>query len=518
MGIASPRRPAARRARKVRAGNIRGRLSAIPRPLLLLLLLGALLSVAWDLAEPAFQGPDEAAHYAYVQYLAESGRLPSAPSRSESDAAMRYPGSVEEQEALTWLNLRPVISNRVDRPAWTAADLARWREVERRLPRGSRVTGASTNRLSTNPPLYYAVMTIPYRIFVWLPVLKRIFVLRLFNALFYLATIAFTWLIAGELFGRVRWKQALAAGAVALEPQLAFMSAVINADNLLIALTSGFLYASLVLVRRGPSLGRVLAASLLAAAAVLTHGRGLVTLPVLAVALLAAWIRYRPTALESLRLAGAAAGTVAVAFIAYVLFGKGGGGSSLYGGQITQLNSTPKHFKLSQFLSSLYQFYLPRLASLPSRLGPHYGYRQVFIESFYGIFGSLDTPLAARTYDFLQVLSALGLLGLYTAVIGRWRQLRRAWPIILVLVALAVTVVFFINYVSYRSLLDTGGKRPLVTGRYLLPMISLWGVAIAFTVGSLARRAAPLVGAAILALGVLLSIGSIGVTTFRFYG
>lgn len=489
---------------------------AVPTPLALILVAGALQSVAWDVAVPAFQGPDESAHYAYVQYLAETGNLPRVPPPAE---IARVPGSTEEQDALTWLNLRPVIRNFLQTPAWSSVDLSLWHQVERSMPHGSRANGAEFNQLAKNPPLYYAVMAIPYRMLVWLPVLKRVFVLRLFNALFYLATIALVWLIAGEVFGRVRWKQTLAAGAVALEPQLSFLSAIINADTLLVTLTCGFLLAALRLVRRGPSLARVLWVTGLASAAVLTHGRGLVTLPVLILALVVAWVRHRPAARQSLILAAASAATIGVAFLGYVLFGKGPGSkSALYGGQVTELNSG-RGFNLGRFLSTVYQFYLPPLPSIPKRIGPRsgYGYRQVFIESFYGSFGSEDTGLAPRLYDAIQVVSALGLVGLYTAIVVRWRQVRRSWPVVVVMLALLVVTIGFLHYVSYRALLANGGRQPLIVGRYLLPMIPLFGVVIAFVAGTLPRRWGPLLGAAILAAGALLSLTGIGVTIARYY-
>jgi 4-amino-4-deoxy-L-arabinose transferase-like glycosyltransferase len=480
----------------------------VPCALALILLVGALQSIAWDIALPAFQGPDESAHFAYVQHLAETGSLPS-PTNGGS------PNSAEAQNALITLDLSPTIGNLSSRPAWSSADLTFWHEVERALPKGSRADGVGPNPIAKNPPLYYAIMSIPYRMFVWLPLLKQLFVLRLFNALCYLASIALTWLIAGEVLGRVRWKQTLAAGVVALEPQLAFMSAVINADNLLIALTTGFLLAALRLVKRGPSMARVLICSGLAAAAVLTHGRGLVTLPVLAVALSAAWIRHRPPIRETLARGGAAAATVGAALTAYLLFGRASGGGSLYGGQVTELNSGS--FNLRQFLSSIYQFYFPRLPSLHSRIGPEYGYRQVFIDTFYATFGSLEVTFRQRIYDMLQVLSAIGLLGLYTACVVRWRALRRAWPSVTVMLTLLLTTIFFLHYVSYRALLGDGGSDPLIVGRYLLPMVSLFGLAIAFTVSSLPRRAGPLLAAAILSVGVLLSLGGIAITAARFY-
>jgi hypothetical protein len=315
--------------------------------------------------------------------------------------------------------------------------------------------------------------------------------------------------------GRVRWKQALAAGVVALEPQLAFMSAVVNADNLLIALTTGFLLAAVRLVKRGPSMGRVLACSGLSAAAVLTHGRGLVTLPVLAVTLLTAWIKHRPSARDMLEQAGAAVATVGGSFTAYVLFGRASGQGGVYGGQVSGLNSGA--FNVRQFLSSIYQFYFPRLPSMAPRIGPAYGYRQVFIETFYATFGSLEVIFKSRVYDALQFLSAAGLVGFYTACVLRFRSLLRHWPIVAVMLSLLLTNMLFLHYVSYRALLGNGGADPLIVGRYLLPMVSLFGMAIAFTAGALPRRVGTLVGSAILSIGVLLSLASIALTTVRFY-
>lgn len=480
----------------------------VPAALALILLVGILQSVAWDLALPAFQGPDETAHFSYLQHLAETGELPST-------TAGNSPNSGETQNALIQLNLSPLIGNLGARPAWGRADLALWHRVEHSLPPGSRSDGSGPNAIAKNPPLYYAVMSIPYHAFAWLPLLKRLFVLRLFNALCYLVTIALAWLIAGELFGPVRWKQTLAAGVVALQPQLAFMSAVINADNLLIALCTAFLLTALRLARRGPSWTRMLLASLLAAAAALTHGRGLITIPVLVVAVLASWLRFRPPAREALARVAASAAVLLVAFLAYLRFGRSTGVGSAYGGQVNELNTGT--FNVRQFLSSIYQFYFPRLSSLRPRIGPEYGYRQVFIETFYGTFGSLEVTFRQRVYDMLQVLSAIGLAGFYTACIIRWRALRRSWPIVAVMLTFLLTLLFFLHYVSYRALIGNGGSDPLIVGRYLLPMVSLFAMAITFTVGSLPRRAGPLVAGAILATGVLLSLGGIGITAARFY-
>ena len=464
-----------------RAGLRAGVRRRLPPTLALILAAAALQSLAWDVALPAFQGPDESAHFAYVQHLAETGSIPSISSG-------RAPVSGEQAAVLKTLNLHALIGNVSARPAWSSADLALLDHVESQLPAGSRANGHGPNYLARNPPLYYALMAIPYRAFVWLPLLQRLFVLRLFNAVFFWATVALTWMLAGELF-RSRWKQALAAGVVALEPQLAFMSAVVNADNLLIALSTAVLLACVRLVLRGPTTHRVLLAGALTGAAMLTHGRGLATVPVLAVALTISWIRFRPARRAAAQSAALAGGCVIFALAVEYGLASGGGGS-LYQGQVSSLNSGG--FKLGEFLAFGFHFLFWRLTSLRAQLDPGYGYRQVFITTFYGTFGSLEVSFRPAVYNALQVLSGVGLAGFFTACAVRWRRLARAWAPVAVLSTAAVTLIVFLLYVSYRALMTDGGSDPLIVGRYLLPIVSLFGLAIAFTLGSLPRRAGSL--------------------------
>jgi hypothetical protein len=255
---------------------------------------------------------------------------------------------------------------------------------------------------------------------------------------------------------------------------------------------------------------------LLAAAAALTHGRGLVNVPVAVTALVVAWIRFRPGVRQVAGQLAVMAGTLGGAASLYLLFGTPGGGGAAYGGQVGALNSGPP-FNFRQFLSSIYQFYFPRLPGMRPRLGPAYGYRQVFIETFFGAFGWLEVTFKPRVYAVLEVASAIGIVGLYTAFVTRFRSIRRQWPAVIVMLSLLVTNIVFLHYVSYRALLGNGGTNPLIVGRYLLPMISLFGLAIAFTVGSLPRRLGPPVAAVVLAAGVLLSLTGIGITAVRFY-
>ena len=73
-----------------------------------------------------------------------------------------------------------------------------------------------------------------------------------------------------------------------------------------------------------------------------------------------------------------------------------------------------------------------------------------------------------------------------------------------------------LHLVSYSSLRT--GSDPVITGRYLLPGVALYGVAIAFVASSLPRRLGPLVAGAILGAATLLALGGLGLGVARFYG
>ncbi len=95
----------------------------------------------------------------------------------------------------------------------------------------------------------------------------------------------------------------------------------------------------------------------LGAAAALTHGRGLVTVPAL-------WWRRsprgpdtaRPCARQLGKAASAATPPVSRSSL-YLAFVSAAGAGAVYAGEVTPLNSGA--FNLRQFLSSVYQFYFP---------------------------------------------------------------------------------------------------------------------------------------------------------------
>lgn len=480
------------------------RIRAIPLGLRIVLVVALLQVIGWSLAVAPLQGPDEPAHFAAIQYFAETGKL-VRPSGGHATYSTEF-GTV-----MRVLNLGDFL-NPTAHPAWTKADLKLLQRATKHLPPGSRANGEGPNYIGTNPPLYYVLMAGPYKLFSFLPLPSLILVLRLVTGLFLLATVGLTWKIAGEVFPD-RFRQTLAAAVVAVQPKLAEIATTIDPDGLLFTLCTAFLLISVRIVTRGPTARRVALAALLAAAASLTQGRGLITIPALLLALAIAWVRTRPALKEMLKRGVLAATILGAAALLYVAFGRPPG-STIYGGDVHNLNSGA--FNIKQFLSVVFQFYFGRLPPLHP-LGVPYGYRQVFIETFFGDFASFTVNFSQHVYLALQIMAGVGLLALYTCcVIDRYKLLKR-WPVVAVMAGYAVILVGFLNYVSYRSLITSGGTEPLITGRYLFSAIALFGLAIAYVIGHLPRRARPVAAAGLLALGVCLSLVGMGTAVESFY-
>ncbi|MDO8184068.1 DUF2142 domain-containing protein [Conexibacter sp. JD483] len=486
------------------------RLRAFPAPLALVLVAAAILASGWALLLPPFQGPDESEHFAYVQHLAETG---DAPSSTTFDGAGSH--SSEQTTAMDALGLRMLMGIPGARPLWNAADQQRWDDYERSATQAQRSDGDGANPIAKNPPLYYAYEALAYKAAPGDSLYDHLLATRVANIVLFLITVACAWLAAAELTARI-WVRTLTAAVVAVQPQLTSMAGIVNADTLLVTVWSAFTALALRTLVRGLNTRRVAGLSALAAASALTHGRGLALLPPLAVVVALAWWRQQPPIARraALRACGAGAVVLAVGLFLFRLFVAGGGsGGSLYGDQTNYIHQGG--FGIGQFAQQVWQFYLPRLPFLPSRVGPDYGFRQMFVETFFGSFGWLEVRFPARVYTALKAGMLLGLVALFWAGWTRRELLRERVHVLLGLLAICGSLLALLHLVSYLALLGSGD--PLIVGRYALPLIVPFALAIAFIATSLPRRLGPFLGAAVIALGIVLQLSGMLITVERFY-
>ncbi|MBJ7244132.1 MAG: DUF2142 domain-containing protein [Solirubrobacteraceae bacterium] len=464
-------------------------------------VLAALVIVAlaqgalWAVLTPPLNGPDEESHAPYAQYLAETGKPPELATGTGSL-------SPEITSLVRGLGASSLVGNPTGRIDWPASSAVN--QALAQLPPESSSTGSGPNAAANYPPLYYGLVAIAYRITPSGKIADRLLAMRLVGVLLFGLTVALTWMLAAVVLAGL-WPRVVAAGLVALQPKLGFTAAVINPDILITAIATGFILAAALIICRGLNTRRAIAILALTAAGALTHPRGyFLVAPLLFVAWFSArraaasrdqrdWI----TAVDALGIAMIAAAAAATA----VLIARWG-------------NSAPVS-DVREFGSYIWNFYLPRPDFL-TQLGPEYGYQQVFIRSFFSDFGQLDVTPSATFVSLVQNGVMLALIALYSTVVARWSTIRKNWPLVAMLLAFLLSMLLLVHLVSYRELQANGD--PIITGRYLLTAVGIYGIAAAWVMSSLPRRAGPVIGACVLSIGAVLALSGIGLTALRFYG
>jgi hypothetical protein len=466
----------------------------VPLPLALLLGVVVLQSVAWMVVLPPFQGPDEDSHLSYTQRIVEDHTIPWRPRGSKSAQEVRFASSKEIRVAEQDTGLGLLKGNLQARPAWTSADVALWSRADAALTPADRGGGGYVASLK-NPPAYYLYQAVPYAVASGGSIFDRLMVMRLANIPLLLLALVFVWLVIGELAGR-GWPQLLGTAAAAFLPQLTNVVAGITPDIAIVTEWSAALYVMLLVLRGGPRPRLVGLLAGITVLACLTHSRSLPLLVPVALTVLIALARERGWRLTPLR-ATLALGAAYVAVLLAV--------------------STAGRGSVREFASYLWQFYLPKLGFMTPSIGPHgYGFREAYVDRLYGSLSWLEVVLPTSLERALWWLSVAALVALASVFVRRRAAVRRRSDEALVLAASVLALLLGLHLAAYRALVGDPAD-PIVTARYLLPLLPLFGAAVALIATSLPRRAAPVFLGLTLAAGVALQLESLGLLVERFY-
>jgi hypothetical protein len=159
-----------------------------------------------------------------------------------------------------------------------------------------------------------------------------------------------------------------------------------------------------------------------------------------------------------------------------------------------------------EFASYVWQFYLPKLGFMNEAIGPHdYGFRAAFTERLYGTLAQLEVVLPHTLGTWLSWLTVLGLIAV-----------RRDAPIAIVLGTTVLALLLGLHLAAYRGMLSFPSD-PIITARYLLPLLPLFGAAIVIVARVLPRIGASVFAGLVLAGGVALQFVSLGLLWERFY-
>jgi hypothetical protein len=461
----------------------------------------------WSLVTPAFQPPDEAAHFAYVESIVERGELPSTSPEGGGEGS--YTLGLELAVAQTALG---VVQNPTARPPWTEAEEQQWRSADSALGARRDDGGGGYTTVAGYSPLYYGIEAIPYA--AGKSVFTRLWLMRLPSALMIAGAAAFAFLFVRELLPNVPWAAPVAGLAVAFEPMLGFIGGALNNDALLILLATAELYLLARALRRGLDVRLAAAIGAVLALGIVTKPNMLALVPAAVLAL--AWLLSRDRARGAqpatlLRFGGAAVGSATLLLaVRYAVFPR----EEAIG---TALTTTPtgRSFSLTDFLSYTWQWYLPSLPFMEDRFAGAPPAYDVFFKGFWATFGHLDTKFAPGVYGFLLAASAAG-VALMALAVWRRRATARQWAPRALLALLAVAgLALLVNLRSYLALIQV--DVPFAQGRYLLPAIAVFGLAVAVVALGVGRRLGSVAGTALVTAIGAFNLFSLGLVLTRFY-
>jgi hypothetical protein len=469
----------------------------IPLPLLLLTLGVLLHNVAWIVALPAWQGPDEFSHYSYVERLAADHRLMRFEHDDEgahlSKAVERSMASTGAWDLRLRLPVRPFGAAGADRT---------------RFPRerdGLRQHNGGSLGANRYPPAYY-IAAWPLYALPWLSnATQRAYSIRVLSALLGALIVPLTYRL-GRAVALSRRVALVAAALATSAPIMTQQSAVFSPDVLLVVAIVGLADAC---VRARDRLdvraaARILAWGVLAA---LTKPIGLPAAAAVAVpiAILTFGDLKRRTRV------GLLAGASAVGLVLGSVFA-----STLFGIAVPGSYSWLERLKFDG--EYLWQYYLPRLPGMPVVVPPATPASPpaawMWGKEGIGIFGWLTTylPLWAYRLAWIPTLCAGG-VALAGGVFGSSRNRSgRSLVAALVIASLAYILVLHASEATY--MLANGNR--LLQGRYFLPIYPLIAVAVMAGLRRFGERFALSVGLVVLSAWTLVGLEALNTVMVSF--
>jgi hypothetical protein len=471
-------------------------LRQVPRAAWTCALIATLGAVCWSVITPPFQAPDEQAHFAYVQNLAETGRLPSSGRDEYSPEESQVLADLHQGEVRWHPELTTISSP-------TAVEKLRL-DLATALPRSG---PGGIGVAATEPPLYYALATIPYQLGTGGTLLDRLELVRLLSALMAGLTALFTFMFVREALPGVPWAWTVGGLAAALMPLLGFTSGFVTPDSMLYAVCAAIFYRLAHAFRRGLTWRAAIPLGLLIGAGFLTKLNFVGLAPGVMLGLVVLGfrgVRDTPDGPRARRAFGPMALTMAISvapICLYVLFNVINGHPT-FGLVSKAATDVSRKESIVGEIVYIWEFYLPRLPGMTNNFPGLSTLRQVWFNRTVGLYGWLDTTFPPWVYMFALIPAGL-------------MALRRKSELLVYLV-ICVGLLTLIGGDSHLAAATEGAG--YAQPRYVMPLLPLGAALIVLAARGAGRRWGPVVGALIVTLFLAQDIFSQLLTVSRFYG
>lgn len=488
--------------------ELRALLRRVPLAAWICAMIAVLNATAWSVITPPFQGRDEVDHFAYVATLVETGKQPR-----RTQGGFSY--SSQEYTVLNGLHYGEVRFTPYQRSLSSDGQQATLeKDASAKL---SLSNSPTANGASTEPPLFYAIQSVPYALGGG-DILVKLQLMRLLDALLGGITALLVFFFVRETVPSARWAATAAAICVALSPMFAFTTGSLNPDALIYPLSAAvFLLLARAFHRpltipMAITLGAVLAASLLTYFSL----TGVVFGAIVGLLILAARdARWRGMGRSALK---APAIAIAIGVSPGVIYGLSNlaKGHPLLG-SLTGTGHSLGHSSLLSELSYIWQLFLPRLPGMTHYFEGISTWREIWFDRSVGFYGWMDTMFPSWVQNLAFVLAIATALLCGAELLRHRTEIRARLPELASYAAIAVGVLVMLGVASYGS--DVV-EHELAYGepRYLLPLLPLFAAAIALAIRGAGRRWVPIAGAAMIVLFLGHDLFSQLQVIARYYG
>ena len=246
------------------------------KPFRLLIVAAFFNALSWMILIPVWQYPDEQAHFAQVQDLAELGYVPTGSNNTSHEIALseNILGTSRDVSGNNKFTYHP--EYKID---YSNNLYGLYESTLINLPKSARTTLVKYES-TQNPPLYYVWASIFYRAFYKSDLFTRVYAARLASLLLFLPMICISFRIGHLIFSKSKILPLVLTSFVAFKPMLVFASTGVLPDPLTNLLFTMVVFLSLKLLFEGIKVSSSLALSIIIFLGLLTRQQFLIAVVV----------------------------------------------------------------------------------------------------------------------------------------------------------------------------------------------------------------------------------------------